>query len=95
MGTCLRAALVTRELTPVSRRSGPTMRPSSPIAANPNGMGIRRITPMTTHPKPSAIPNPFAVYPDIVRSGRDDNRVHRRGRRRLGHDHRAGLRCNG
>src|SRR5208282_3158015 len=81
-----------RELTPVPRHSEPTMRPSSPIAANPNGMGIRRITPVTTHPKPSAVPNPFAVYPDIVRSGRDNDRFHRHGWWRFCHDHRACLR---
>ena len=90
---CFRpSTLVARELTPVSRRSGPTMRPSSPIAANPNGMGIRRITPVTTHPKPSAVPNPFAVYPDVVRSGRDNDRFHRRGWRRFCHNHHACLR---
>src|SRR5208283_4556230 len=44
------------------------------------------------YPDPSAIPRPFAADPNVARSGRDNDRFHRRWRRRLGNIHRVCLR---
>src|ERR1019366_4501548 len=52
-------------LPPVPRRRIPAARTPIPTAANPDRAGMQRITPMTGHPNPSAVPNPFAINPDI------------------------------
>src|SRR5262245_40866000 len=79
------------------RRSVPPKRSSRPIAGNPDGAREWRYTPMPAKPHPSAIPNPFAVYPHIVRSGRNADSFHPRrlwgfsdGQRGLGRGDRLG-----
>src|SRR5882757_7945199 len=47
-------------------------------ATDPDGVRMRRITPMTADPVPAAVPDPFAVEPDIFRPRRDHrDRLHR------------------
>src|ERR1035437_3886147 len=59
-------------------------------SANPDGVTIRRASPIATAPNPAVAPNPFATDPKIIRPGRNHNGFHRRWRRGLLNDHRGG-----
>jgi len=50
---------------------------------------------MSSHPNPAAIPDPFAIHPNVTRTGRDDHRLGRGWRRRCGNDRLADRRSAG
>lgn len=50
---------------------------------------------MSRQPNPAAIPGPFAVHPNVIRTGRDEVRLGRSRWRRCGKDCLAGRRRAG
>ena len=75
---------IVRELTPVSAVMMPTIAVMPVTSANPHGMRVGRIAPVSPDPHPAdAVPFIFAANPDVTRSGRDHDRFHRWRRRSL------------
>src|SRR5258708_4505089 len=73
----------------------PAARAVIPVTAHPDGARIWRITPMSAHPNPAAVPNPFAANPNVARAGRGDINFGLRRRRRLFHNDSAASRVRG